>query len=105
MSHRPIALALCLLAALSASAAEEGCNLVGIGNLPVTMSGTQPLVVGTINGIEARFLLDTGADFSQLWHGAIEIFQLKPLPRCRRLKVRGVGGDIVAQGVSASGSR
>jgi tetratricopeptide (TPR) repeat protein len=101
MHYRSIILALCLAAPLAVSAAEKSCSLVGIGTLPVTMSGTQPLVTGTINGIEARFLLDTGADFSQLWHGAIEKFQLKPLPRYRTMKVRGVGGDIVAQGVSA----
>ncbi|HTE41195.1 MAG TPA: aspartyl protease family protein, partial [Steroidobacteraceae bacterium] len=89
------------LSAASATAADEACSLQRIGELPVTMSGRQPIVTGAINGIEARFLVDSGSFFSLLPADAKEKFGLKSHKKVGSIPVAGVGGFSFASAATA----
>ncbi len=70
---------LAVLAALSLSTvpAAGKCQLAQIGgDLPVDMESTRPLVWAKINGVKARFMLDTGAFYSMLWRDEVARYQL-----------------------------
>jgi hypothetical protein len=57
-----------VLAAFSISTglAAGRCQLQQIGVMPVEMQNSRPLVSAKINGIKARFLLDSGAFYSTI---------------------------------------
>jgi tetratricopeptide (TPR) repeat protein len=56
------------------------------------MAGARPLVTGSINGTEARFIADSGSFFSMLTREAAAQFQLKLRPLPIELDMRGIGG-------------
>ncbi|MBV9993702.1 MAG: retropepsin-like domain-containing protein [Caulobacteraceae bacterium] len=56
------ALAVVLLAA--SGPAQASCQLSKVAELPVIMNGMAPLVNAKVNGVDARFIADTGAAFS-----------------------------------------
>ena len=85
--------ALLLGACLSASAAEEKCQLQRYAELPVTMVGTQPIIAGTINGRPARFLADSGAFFSVLTERGAKRLDLRVGLPPRDIRIRGTGGS------------
>lgn len=85
-----------LLFAMSCYAADK-CELQKYGELPVTMSGTRPLVSGTINGAPAKFLADSGAFFSMLSRASAEKHQLRIGPMPPNIRVRGTGGAADTQ--------
>lgn len=69
------------LAAFSMSNATAGhCTLQAIGTLPVDMQGLHPIISAEINGVRARFLLDTGAFYNLLWRNAATRYQLPITP-------------------------
>lgn len=72
------------------------CQLTQFGSLPVTMSGTRPIISGTINGKPARFLADSGAAFSMMSYAAAEKYNLAVGPLPQRMTVRGIGGTARA---------
>ena len=79
---------------LSAGArVEAACTIGKIAELPVTMAGTRPIVSAKINGVDSRFLADSGSFYSLLTQaGAAELrLKLKPVPL--DLIVTGVGGN------------
>jgi len=77
---------------IAAHAADKPvCKLENQAQLPVTMSGTQPLIAGTINGTEAHFLADSGAFYSMISSAGAEKLQLKP-EGSRKVFLLGVGG-------------
>jgi tetratricopeptide (TPR) repeat protein/predicted aspartyl protease len=81
-----------LLGALPATAAEP-CRLGHIGDLPVTMHGTQPYVHAKINGTDAVFLADSGAYFSVLTPASARQFNLALAPGASYgIELQGVGG-------------
>ncbi len=86
-------LGVALLAASSAAAEEKKCVLQRLAEMPVTMSGTRPLITGTINGSPARFLADSGAFFSLLTNATAikHDLRLRPLPP--DIIVTGTGGS------------
>jgi len=92
-----------LLFAATASAAEKKCELQRFAELPVTMSGTRPLIAGTINGHPAKFLADSGAFFSMLTRDAVAKFGLRVGAMPANIRVRGTGGaaDVGLTKVSA----
>ncbi len=47
-----------------AGGASAACTLSKVAELPVTMSGLSPTVVAKIDGVEARFIADSGAFYS-----------------------------------------
>ena len=50
------------------------CKLERYAELPVTMAGTKPLIAGSINGIDALFIADSGAFFSMLSYESAKKF-------------------------------
>lgn len=84
------------LATLSLSTvASAGCQLAPLGELPVDMHGSSPLVWTKINGVKARFTLDTGSFYSMIWRDAAAQYQLRvtsPLGGSS-YSIRGAGGD------------
>lgn len=83
------------LAALSLppALAAAKCQLQQIGVMPVYMQGA-PLVWTKINGVKARFLLDTGSFYSSISRDAAAQYQLPvtSVPGAD-FSIRGLGGD------------
>jgi tetratricopeptide (TPR) repeat protein len=92
MRRRSLATILLTLLTLPAYAAEKKCELKRVAELPVTMSGTQPIIAGTINGKPMRFLVDSGAFFSVLARDTAQKLQLRESPLPYGLTITGVGG-------------
>jgi tetratricopeptide (TPR) repeat protein len=83
-----------LLLTSSAHAADNACKLQQLGALPVTMSGTKPMISGTINGQPAVFLADSGMFYSVMPGHAAEKFNLRQAaPPANLSYIRGIGGN------------
>ena len=61
--------------------------------LPVTMSGSKPLVTAKINGAEAQFVADSGTFYSMISAASAAQFQLKQRPAPYGLRIQSFGGD------------
>jgi len=86
-----VALALPLLTLFTtAAAAGEPCKASLIGELPVTMEGTRPIVHAAINGTDEPFVADSGAFYSMLTPAAAEELHLRVMTTQGYLT--GVGG-------------
>lgn len=89
------------LAALSLSTAAKaaGCQLAQLGELPVDMQGPQPLIWTSINGVKARFLLDSGSYYSLLSSEAAAQYRLQvsSIPGQSNYAIRGMGGSTRAR--------
>ena len=70
-----------------------GCTLQRLGELEVTMRGTQPLVHAGINGKDSLFLIDTGAFYSTLNSDVAADFRLHLEPAPYWMAASGVGGE------------
>lgn len=83
---------------LSAGVAAGKCQLQQLGVLPVDMQGLRPIVSAKINGVQARFVLDSGAFYTTISRDAAAHYQL-PVTAApgRGLYVTGVGGRERAQ--------
>lgn len=70
------------LAAVSMSTAMAAghCTLQTIATWPVDMQGLHPIVSAEINGVKARFLLDTGDFYNLMWRNAATRYQLPVTP-------------------------
>jgi tetratricopeptide (TPR) repeat protein/predicted aspartyl protease len=77
--------------------AAEGCTLGRVAELPIAMSGTQPIITGKINNRDARFVLDSGAFFSLMSAATAAEFNLRLKPAPFGLRVEGVGGSATTQ--------
>ena len=77
--------------------AAEGCTLAKAAEIPITMSGTQPLISAKINNQEARFLLDSGAPYSVITAATAAEFKLRLKPAPFGLIIEGVGGSAAPQ--------
>jgi tetratricopeptide (TPR) repeat protein len=83
--------------------AADRCQLESFAELPVTMEGLRPIVVAKINGVDARFVADSGSFYSILSAAAAAEFQLRTRPVREttgsrlaygsEFSVRGVGGS------------
>jgi tetratricopeptide (TPR) repeat protein len=85
-----------VLATVSGHAAAA-CQVVRYAELPVTMFGTRPLIAGSINGMNALFVADSGAFFSTLSLESAEKFNMSLGPLPIGLEVRGAGGAADAR--------
>jgi len=83
------ALAICPLAALA------DCKAGRIAELPVTMTGLRPMVSAKINGVEARFIADSGAFFSIIAPASAAEYKLKTT-LAPNLTLHGIGGVATA---------
>lgn len=79
---------------LSTVVAQANCQLTQVGTLPVDMLGLRPFVWTKINGVSARFALDSGAFFSLIWRDAAMHDQLPitSVPGAGAYYIRGAGG-------------
>jgi len=88
-----IACGLASLLALAPTHAFAECKLQKFGELQVTMAGGRPLVDGSINGVDARFFVDSGAFFSTLSKQRLGPYQLHLEPVAFGAVVSGLGGS------------
>jgi tetratricopeptide (TPR) repeat protein/predicted aspartyl protease len=87
--------ALFLLFFLPPEMAVAKCQLQQVGTLPVDMQGPHPIVRAKINGVEAPFMLDTGAFYSTIWRETATQYQL-PITSIHgqgSVHIRGPGGE------------
>src|SRR4029077_16054647 len=68
------------------------CKLGKMAELPVTMSNLKPIVTAQINGVDARFVADSGAFFSMITRAGAAQYNLKLSAAPFGLVIRGVGG-------------
>jgi tetratricopeptide (TPR) repeat protein len=85
----------------SAAVAADRCVLKSFAELPVTMEDLHPIVTAKINGVDARFVADSGAFYSMLSPAAAAEFKLPTRPL--RLQVTGsllgYGSSLTVHGV------
>jgi len=79
---------------LSTGIAAANCQLQQIATLPVDMQGLRPIVSTKINGVAARFILDSGVFYSTIGRDFAAQYKLpiSSLQGGRSLYVGGVGG-------------
>jgi tetratricopeptide (TPR) repeat protein len=85
---------LTLLFASSARPAD-GCKLLVVADLPVTMEGLRPLVDAKINDVDVRFVLDSGAYFSALTEAAVVEYKLPTRAAPSGVAAMGIGGGSI----------
>ena len=84
--------------ALSNGIATANCQLARLGSMPVDMQGLAPIVSAEINGVAARFLLDSGDFYSMISGSAAAQYGLRVSSVSRQgYSVRGLGGDESAR--------
>lgn len=93
---RAIVIGLMLLADM-AHGADSVCNIVQFGELPLTMVGGRALVNATINGSDAKLIVDSGAFFSSLTNESAQRFKLRLGPLPFGFTISGIGGRADAQ--------
>ena len=91
------ALALDSVLLVSRVHAAEGCTLGRVAELPIAMSGTQPIVTAKINNRDARFVLDSGAFFSLMSAATAAEFNLRLRAAPYGFRLAGVGGSVSPQ--------
>jgi tetratricopeptide (TPR) repeat protein len=88
------AIALNSMILISPAQASEGCHLGKVAELLIAMAGTRPLITAKINGIEARFVLDSGAFYSMMSAATAAEYSLKLKAAPYGLRLRGIGGSV-----------
>ena len=88
----------CIVLMLTTGSADAAvCKLERYAELPVTMAGTRPLVAGSINGVGAFFIADSGAFYSMLTREGAQSLKLRLQPLPSGLVVSGIGGAADAR--------
>ncbi|MGN6619619.1 MAG: aspartyl protease family protein [Sphingomonas sp.] len=80
--------------ASAAQAADKGCHIGQMLELPVTMINRQPTVPVTLNGHSMRLVADSGAFFSTLSPGAAAEYGFKLYDAPYGLRLEGIGGEV-----------
>jgi tetratricopeptide (TPR) repeat protein len=75
------------------AAAANHCELKVFAQLPVTMEGLRPVVTAQINGVDTRFVADSGAWYSMLAPAVAAEYQLPTKAAPFGLFTTGVGGS------------
>ncbi|HVS77407.1 MAG TPA: tetratricopeptide repeat protein, partial [Steroidobacteraceae bacterium] len=83
-----------LLALVLPAAHAAGRCTIRTFTIPVTMDGMKPLISARINGVEARFVVDTGAFFQMMSPAAAAQYKLGLEPAPFGLWVGGIGGAV-----------
>ena len=100
MSSRRIAWVSLLLAAglsMSMAGAANRCKITTTPPLPVKMENLRPVIAASINGTEARFMIDTGSFFDLISPAAAAQFKLPLSAAPPYAYVNGVGGGFIPQ--------
>ena len=74
--------------------ALAACKLGKMAQLPVTMSNLKPIVTAQINGVDARFVADSGAFFRMITQAGAAQYNLKLGAAPFGLYIRGIGGTV-----------
>ena len=74
--------------------AASDCKLGDFGTLPVEMDGARATTVVKVNGVDTRFILDTGAFFNSMSKANADALQLKREPAPFGLRGMGIGGSF-----------
>ena len=83
-----------ILSALGACGPAAGaCKLARLVELPVTMVDRKPMVTAKINGVEARFAVDSGAFYSFLTPANAAEYHLRTHAAPSWIRVSGIGGE------------
>lgn len=90
-------IAVLLAAAMSTAGAASRCKLLMTQPLSVKMEGLRPVIAAEINGVPARFIVDTGSFFDFLSPAAAAQFKLPLTHAPPWYYIGGVGGSIVPQ--------
>ncbi len=77
LSVWPGGLCAALMSLVPATQGFAACSLEKYADLPVVMNGRQPTIEGSINGMPARFLADSGSFYSILWADRASHFNLR----------------------------
>jgi len=95
LDHPAPILVAALLSVFIASppAFADGCKLGKIAEFPVAMVDLRPLMTASIDDVEVRFVVDSGAFYSMISAGSAAQLKLKLLPAPLGLEVTGVHGD------------
>lgn len=80
MRTRSLGCMAALAFSMSTAMATGHCTLQTIGTFPVDMQGLHPIVSAEINGVNVRFLLDTGDFYNLMWRNAATRYQLPITP-------------------------
>jgi predicted aspartyl protease/tetratricopeptide (TPR) repeat protein len=80
------------IALSAAGGARAGCIVGAFAELPVTVTDLRPIATAKINGADVRFLVDSGAFYSQITAAKAAELGLKLGPAPLGLYVKGVGG-------------
>jgi tetratricopeptide (TPR) repeat protein len=91
----PATAALLVSAALLPLPAFAKCELTSV-ELPVTMSGMQPIITARINDTDVKFMVDSGAFFSIIAPATAEQLKLTLKRMPYGMKVEGIGGEMDA---------
>ena len=92
MIRRCVPALLAALALALAGPATAKCQFMKIAELPITMSGSRPVVKVLVDGSEARLVADSGAFFSILTPAAAARLGIKTRA-APGFEIRGVGGS------------
>ena len=101
MRSKSCGLLIALVLAHAPGHAGAACQVVQYAELPVTMVDTRPFITGSINGVSAFFVADSGAFFSMLSRESAEKFNLALGPLPIGIFVEGVGGAADARSAKA----
>jgi predicted aspartyl protease len=83
-----------LMSLLIPGLAAASCQLEKALELPVMMSGLQPMISAQINDRDALFVLDSGAFYSMISAATAAEFNLKLSPAPWGMRISGIGGAI-----------
>jgi tetratricopeptide (TPR) repeat protein/predicted aspartyl protease len=100
MLSRRIAWVSLLLASglsMSSAGAANRCRITTTPPLPVKMENLRPVIAASINGTEARFMIDTGSFFDFISLAAAAQFKLPLSAAPPYAYVNGVGGGFIPQ--------
>lgn len=86
-------IACALLACAGTARAKSGCTLEKYGSLPVQVIGERATTEVKINGVDTRFMLDTGAEFSFMSAATADALKLPRYPAPFGFFMRGIGGE------------
>jgi tetratricopeptide (TPR) repeat protein len=81
-----------LLSWLPTANGFAACSVEKYAELPVTMNGRYPEVEGSVNGVPATFIADSGAFYSVLWADRAARFKLHLERAPGGMQLQGIGG-------------
>lgn len=91
-----------LAASLSTAGAANRCKLTMSPPVPISMENLRPVIAADIDGVEARFMIDTGSFWNFLWPAAAAEFKLPLRDAPAGSYLYGIGGTFVPRIATAS---